>query len=249
MEVIIIKVIQSKIIKYIFIVIFFGLTTLFFSIVSTDNALAMDSDTYRVRPDVLNESGGYSSSDNYRVWHNLGESITGASQSESYRINSGFWQDETPYISFSISSSTLNFGTLSDAAVSTQNTALTVSTNAISGYAVQAYDNTPVGITYGMIDGAKKIADATTPNNYVDLPLAGTEHYGVKVTGTHASAGYATGTKINSLNDNSQTEIGSYGSFISGDSLQVQYRASIASLSPAAYNYQTITNFICTGNY
>jgi hypothetical protein len=210
---------------------------------------AMDSDTYRIRPDVLDESGGYSSSENYMIWHNLGESPTGPSQSETYRINSGFWQDETPYLSFSISLSVLNFGHITDSAVSTQNTTLTVSTNAVLGYSVQAYDDTPVGINYGMVDGTKKIADATLPNNYIDLPSAGVEHYGVKVTGTHAAVGYASGTKINSLNNESQTEVGSYNSFISGDILSVEYRASISNLSPASSNYQTITTYICTGNF
>lgn len=211
--------------------------------------MAMDSENYRTKPDVINEAGGYSQSANYRVWHNLGESPVGASASESYRINSGFWQDETPYISFSISSASLDFGTLSDSSVSTQSTSLSVSTNAVGGYAVEAYDNTSVGIAYGMVDGSNEIADATTPNSYIDLPSAGTEHYGVKVTGTHAASGYAAGTKINSLNNENQTEIGSYSSFISDDILSVEYRASITSLSPAASNYQTITTFICTGHY
>lgn len=213
------------------------------------NVVAMDSDTYRIRPDVLDEAGGYSSSENYKIWHNLGESPTGPSESETYRINAGFWQDETPYLSFSISSPTLAFGHLSDSSVSTQNTTLSISTNAVLGYNVQAYDDTPTGIAYGMIDGTRKIADATTPNNYIDLPPAGVEHYGVKVTGTHSASGYADGTKINSLNSESQTQIGSYNSFISGDTLLVEYRASISNLSPASSNYQTITTFICTGNF
>jgi len=214
-----------------------------------DVVFAMDSAAYRIAPDVLNESGGTSDSANYRLFTNLGESPTGASDSAAYRIHAGFLQADNPYISFTVSDNSLDFGVLSTGAVSTRDTTLTISTNAMFGYSVDAYDDTSVGIAYGMVNGANKIADATTPNVYINLPLAGVEHYGITVTGTHAAAGYAGGTKINSLDNTNRTEIGSYTSYIAGDTITVQYRASISNISEADNGYRTTTTFICTGEF
>jgi len=218
-------------------------------VVISFHVFAMDSDSYQIAPDVLNESGGTSDSENYRLFTNFGESPTGVSDSATYRMHAGFLQADNPYISFTVSDNSLDFGVLSTGAVSTRNTTLTISTNAMFGYSVDAYDDTSVGIAYGMVNGANKIADATTPNVYIDLPLAGVEHYGITVTGTHAAAGYVGGTKINSLNDTSRTEIGSYTSYIAGDTMTIQYRASISNISEADNGYRTTTTFICTGEF
>jgi hypothetical protein len=212
-------------------------------------ALAMDSSTYRVNPDVLNESGGYSSSSSYRIWHNLGESPTGISESATYRIGAGFLQPDDQVLSMVISSNGLNFGVLSSSLVSAQSFTVTISTDYSNGYTLNAYDNTPSGIANGLVNGAKKIADATTPNNYINLPIAGVEHYGVVVTGTHAAAGYTSGTKINSLDDTTWIEIGSYNNYIDNDVYNVEFRAGISNTSPAGINYQTVTAFIVTANF
>ncbi len=212
-------------------------------------AYAMSSTSNAINTDVLNEAGEYSESSNYKIWHNLGESSTGVSSSTNYKIYSGFMTPDSYILTFSITPSTLNFGSLSQSSVSTQSTIITVSTSSILGYSVKSYDDTQPGIAYGLVDGSNKISDATTPNVFINLPSAGTEHYGVTVTGAHADAGYTGGTKINSLDNATLTNIGSYNSFIANDALTVQYRASISSLSSAGNNYSAITTYICTINY
>lgn len=209
----------------------------------------MDSAHYSVPKDVLNEAGGVSSSTHYKIIHNLSETPTGVSSSTNYKVNAGFLTDETPILTFSISSNSVNLGTLRSDIVSAGNITLLLSTNAQSGYSIQAYDDTPAGISNGFVSGAAKVADATTPNNYIDLPSAGVEHYGIVVTGTHAAAGYLTGTKINSMDNSTWVDIGSYGGFIAEDGLTVQYRASVTAITPASLNYQTISTFIATGNF
>lgn len=210
---------------------------------------AMNSDNYNVPIDILGEAGGTSTSSNYKIQHNLGEVITGSMTSTSYKLNSGYIQSDKPVLIFSMSESSIDFGTLSSGSVSTGNTILTISTSSLWGYSVQAYDNTPAGIANGLVDGSKEIVDATTPNVYIALPSAGTEHYGIVVTGTHVASGYVTGTKINSLDNTTWGEIGSHNSFIADDTLTVQYRASITQLSPAGANFQAVTTFIVTGNF
>jgi len=215
-------------------------------------AQGMESETKRVAPDVLNEVGGYSDSENYRLYHNFGESVTGVGTSESYIVYEGFFSNETPVLLFTVTPSSLDLGVLSSSSVATQNATLTVSTNAVSGYTTQSYDNTAPGVANGLLsvsDPLRKIADATTPNTYIDNPAAGTEHYGITVIGTHAAAGFNGGAKMTSLDNTTWANLGSYSSFIANDSLTVQFRASINGFSPAAADYQTISTFICTANY
>jgi hypothetical protein len=230
--------------KLLFVIIFLSIFSF-----NIGNVLAMSAGSKAINSDILNESGGYSDSNAFRIWHNLGESSTGTSASSNYRIYSGFVTPDNYTLIFSVTPSSLDFGTLSQLSVATQSATVTTSTSSILGYSVKAYDNTPVGIEYGLIDGSKKIADATTPNVFIDLPNAGIEHYGITVTGTHADTDYASGTKINSLNDSTFTDIGSYSSFISSDILTIQYRASVSLLSASSQNYSATTTYICTTNY
>lgn len=213
------------------------------------NIFAMNSSSYQVGSDVLNEAGGVSSSANYKIVSNLGESLIGSSSSSNYKINAGFLTDETPVLNFSVSASTINLGTLTSSFTNADSITLTISTNAIGGYSIQAYDNTSAGIAYGLVAGTNKVADATTPGTFINIPSAGTEHFGVVVTGNHAFSGYASGTKMNSLNSTSLSDIASYTSFISDDTLTVQYRASISSSTPASSSYQSVTSYIATGNF
>lgn len=205
--------------------------------------------TYKIPKDVLNEAGGASNSDNYKVVHNLGESVIGSSSSLNYKLNSGFLQPDKAVLIFTISTNTANLGTLTTGSVNTANVTLTTSTSGINGYAVQAYDNTTPGIANGLLDGGKKISDATTPDTFVNNPGAGTEHYGIIVAGTHADAGYASGAKTNSLDDVTNVNIASYTDFIASDSQTVIFRASITDVSPAGANYGAIATFICTASF
>lgn len=211
--------------------------------------LAMDSETYRVKPDTLNSGGGYSSSETYRIWHNIGESPTGTSQSESYKISAGFYTPDDPTLLCSLSANTINFGLLRSDEVTTGQTVLTIATSAISGYTVSAYDDTEPGTANGMIDATRKIADATTPGTFIDLPLAGVEHYGHTVTGSRANPSYLGGTKMTSLDNTTSVEIASHNSSSVSDTVTVQYRTSISNTTPAAPAYRAITTFICTSNF
>lgn len=205
--------------------------------------------TYKIPKDVLNEAGGTSNSVNYKVIHNLGESVIGSSTSANYKLNSGFLQPEKPVLIFTISTNSATLGTLSTGSVSTADVTLTTSTSAIGGYSIRAYDNTSAGIANGLLDGTKKISDATTPDSFVANPGAGTEHYGIIVTGTHADAGYAGGTKTNSMDDATNISVASYTDFISSDSQTVTFRASITATSVSAPNFTATATVICTANF
>lgn len=223
---------------------------LFIFVISNVCYAQMSSVNYKVPKDVLNQTGGTSQSDNYMILHSLGESSIGYMSSTNFQLDSGFIQsEEEGFLSFTISKNSISFGTFSTSTVSTDNLTLTTSTSSTRGYAIFAYDNTQAGIANGLIDGTKKIADATTPNIYIDLPSAGTEHYGVKVTGLNADAGYATGTKINSMDNTTWIDIASYNSFIEDDEQTVEFRVSISEITPAGSDYKATSTFVCVGKY
>lgn len=199
--------------------------------------------------DVINSAGNTSSSTHYNLTDNFGESVTGPSSSASYKLNAGFIQADQSTLSFSVTPNSINLGVLSTGSISSGEAYLTTTTSYAGGYFVKAYDNTEPGIANGLIDGTNKIADATTPNNYIDNPSAGTEHYGVSITGTHAAAGYASGTKINSLDNTTWIDVSSYNGAISDDEQTATFKASIDNLTPPASHYSAITTFICTANF
>lgn len=214
-----------------------------------DPVFAMDSSNYSIPKDVLNQTGGISSSDNYTIEHNLGESVIGTSSSGSYKESSGYLEPDLDVLIFTIDDNTVDLGLLSDSSVATANTILTVSTSSLKGYTVKAYDDTQVGIDYGLVDGDNNISDATTPNVFINNPAPGVEHYGLTVAGVHANTNYASGTKINSLNNTNLSDIGSYDNFIANDTLNIQYRASISNQTSAGANYRANPIYICTGNF
>lgn len=226
-------------------VLWLFLVIIFMQLFSWGNVLA----TYKIPKDVLNEAGGASNSANYKILHNLGDFATGDSTSDTYKLSAGFLQPDKPVLLFSLSASTVNLGTLATGAVNTGNITLTTSTSTLYGYSIQAYDNTAIGAANGLLDGTKKIADATTPNVFIANPVAGTEHYGIIVTGTNADAGYAAGTKANSMDDATRADIASYTDFIASDSQTVTFRASISNTSPAGYSFGATATFICTANF
>lgn len=210
---------------------------------------AMNDGTYQISPDVLNQTGDYTSGDGYRLWHNLGESVTGTATGSGYIIHEGFLQPDVQELSISFSASSIDFGTLSLLAANEQDINITIINSIAKGYALQAYDNTPAGIAYGLIDGTNTIADATTPGVYINLPGAGIEHYGITVIGTNADPGYSSGTKINSMDNISPINIGSYNGYTSGDIFNIKFIAGIADDTEPAQNYQALTTFILTANY
>ena len=229
--------------KLLFILLFLGMGIIISPV------LAMDSTNYQISPDVLDESGGYSTSTNFKLYQNLGETTTHEAESTNYKLYQGFLQPDKAVLSFNISPDAVDFGTLTPSLVSSGNITIRVSSSSKLGFSVKAYDNTDPGIANGLIYYTQKIADATTPNNYIGLPLAGTEHYGITVTGTHAASGYAGGTKINSLDDTSWVDIGSYNNKVNNDTYTVNFRAGASEDTAAGSSYTAVTTFILTVNY
>ncbi|MBI5728994.1 MAG: hypothetical protein HY983_01990 [Candidatus Magasanikbacteria bacterium] len=134
---------------------------------------SMSSVTYSIYADVIGANGSvYSTGTTYSLNDTPGEAVVGTVTSGSYELRGGFQaaeKDET--LSFTVSNSSLDLGTLSRTQVSSASTALTVTSNSLTGYSVS-------------ISGASGIM----PNGVGDGAVsADSEEYGVAASGADSA--------------------------------------------------------------
>jgi len=185
----------------------------------------MSSSTYRIYADVISIGGGTFSSSTYSLNGTLGEPTIGIITSSTYEIKGGFQYVEisedgdTATISLDMSSSTLNLGDLSTSTVSQATTTATITTDSGTGFTLTISEVDGVGLD--------AVGDGTV--------TAGSEEYGVAVTGTYAYF------LDNDLSVENRTLAQSSG-IVTADETDVTFKASISSTSTLGVTYtQTIT--------
>jgi len=107
-------------------------------------AYVMSSPNYQILKDSVNVGGLPEDSTNYKMWETIGEVGTGKLSSSSYSLIAGYqnYASNPPSISFSISDTLLNLGTLTPGNTATAGpSTLTVSTNASNGVIISVGDN------------------------------------------------------------------------------------------------------------
>jgi hypothetical protein len=98
----------------------------------------------------------------------LGDSFIGNSSSTNFQTNSGYNTASSPTLSFSVTSSTVNFGTLSTAFVQTGTATFNVKNYTSSGYVVTVIGN-------GLVSGGHTLNRLATDT----ASIAGTEQFGL----------------------------------------------------------------------
>lgn len=138
----------------------------------------MTSTNYTIESDVVGFGGDISSStgDTYSLYDTAGDNAPGTSTSTTYTINAGFRaMDGGSSISLTIGNSSLSFGTLSAASVSSVSTDVDVTVTSDTGYSLSVSSQS--GSLWTTLTGS------------VD---AGSQEFGVLVSGTdQAFAGTA----------------------------------------------------------
>ena len=155
-------------------------------------------------------------------------------------------------IDISVSSSALNFGTLSSGSVSATNTNFIVATNAANGYTVTIYD---VGdaVTGGLYDSTTTALIAANGSAGSTL-TAGTQGYGAQCSTTDADvniyAVYNDWTGANNVGPLATTTNNFTSSTAAtvGDQSALYLRAAISGTSTAATYYDTVT-LTATGSF
>jgi hypothetical protein len=178
----------------------------------------MSSSNYEIYADGVLNGGGFSSSGEYNLEDTVGELSSGFSSSSAYDIRAGYQYMERGYLSFEMSSASLDLGILSTSTVNSATTTITVGTDSQTGYTL-----TITGVSGTSIAA---VSDGTV--------TAGNEEYGFAAIGGASLIAGDTAVATSTI-------IASYVSPIDGSATDLVFKAS-KSLSTTVGNYtQTIS--------
>jgi len=208
--------------------------------------IGASSDHYRIDSDAINLAGDASSGANYQIEDSAGQINAGSSSGGNIVMDNGFFADDAPYLSFYLDTNRVDLGDIFPTTIAKSSIVLTVSSNVDSGYTITARDNGADKLDSP--NATKHTPKSNKPNDFIDLPMAGTFHFGLVVTGDHADQDYHKGNKMNRLSDKFAAKIGSHAGKISGDKLNVEFRASAAGDTDSGI-YQTSVTFTCTPQF
>lgn len=193
----------------------------------------------------------------YTITGSNGDSASGAVTAETNGVVT-VTANVDPTLTFSNSQSTVDFGTLTSGAAryatggassggnsssSTNAHALTVGTNATSGYTVTYLSSAT------LTSGANNIAAATISGSASGTP--GTAQFALQAASSSGSPTIPSAYQASSNNWKFQTSLDtlfSAGAPASSDSVNVRYIANIPASQPAG-SYSTTITYVATGNF
>ena len=201
-------------------------------------AYVMSSTNYRIQSDSLNIGGLRQASTNYRMEDTIGEMATDESTSTNYKLVAGFMAKFPPYLSFTVSTDSLNLGTLSSSEVTIKNHTITTITNAESGYTTNIKDDG------NLRDGSNDI------DNVADGEItAGNEEYGVATSDSGVDIVTNSGNNASALGQSGKSIALNSEPVFDGETTTVYYKASISTNNTKAGSYSHIVTFTCTANF
>lgn len=179
---------------------------------------AMSSTNYIIYADTVETGGGLSTGGIYSLEQTSGESPAGFSTSSAYEIRAGYQYMERGYLSLLISSNSLNLGTLSESAVSSAGTTLTVGTDSATGYSLS-------------ISGVAGSAVAPVSDGTV---TAGSEEYGFAASGLESQVTGDVAVAASTLVAATSTPVGSSATVMT-------FKASMGGSTASGAYSQTVT--------
>jgi len=195
---------------------------------------AATSTNFIITSDSINCGGTRSSSTNFILNNSLCETTQGSTTSTNFVSEGGFQVlKDIPFISVTLSTTSLSLGTLTTSAVTTAAITTTVTTNAESGYTSTIIEN--ANITNGAGGTIGDVSDGTVS--------AGSSEYGFSTSGTDGQYN-STDTSITS----SPKTYATRSSTASAVATIVTLKTAISSATPTGTYGNTIT-FITTGTF
>jgi hypothetical protein len=178
----------------------------------------MSSTNFQIISDTIGLGGGISSSTSYLVNGTLSSTAVGIVSSTSYRVMGGFQSTDSGSISLSISSASLDLGTLSTSQVNSAATVATVSTDAATGYT----------LSIGSVAGTSltAVADGSV--------TAGSPEYGLTTSGSQSLV--TTDVAVTA-----GLQLASHSASITNSATTLTFKASKAAATTAATYSQTVT--------
>ena len=235
-------------------------------------AAVMSSTNYRVQRDSINVGGVRQSSTNYFSEDTIGEIGTGRTTSSSYRLYAGFLVPEEITLTFSVSDTSIGFGTFGSTTIryATSNgngdtsepgsgnpLQVSVITNAPSGVIVSGRsrgDGTGVegngSAGFYKSDSPIKLISAVASS----AVSTGSEGYGlyVKNVGSNLTAAevfYDDSISDSAITTSGQTILSSSGPINSNNTADIALRAAIAVTTTASTSYADVLTLVATGKF
>lgn len=165
-------------------------------------ALTMTNNNYILNMGTLNSGSGIGSNSNYKLGTTIGQTAPGLFSGTNYIVRSGFQYVSTSsavFFSFSVSSTLIDFGSISPTNPITRTNILSVSPNGVTGYQVTASENTPLTIANSLVTIPDTTCDAGNCSQTTAAPWTSTLTYGFgyrcdNVSGSDCSQDFATPT-------------------------------------------------------
>ena len=217
--------------------------TCFLSFTSVAEAFPSISGSYKLEGE-FGIFGGAKTSDNYRLTDTGGGFAPGFGTSSNYRSCSGFQCTiaQVPQITVTLSSNSINLGTLSGGSVSTASHTVSVTTN-LGGYTTRVVEDGE--LRYGAAD-INQVGDGAV--------TAGAEEYGLATSqaardisqDADCSNSPYTASPVTAT---PQSVASKSGPTYTAETTTLCYAASINTATTAAGTYQQVITFITTGAF
>lgn len=221
------------------------------------SALTMSNDNYILQWGDINAGGGESTGASGKLTSTIGQTAPGLYTGTNYKVRAGFqYIHSTIRFAFSISETSIDFGSLSPTNPVTRTNTLTVSNNSSSGYTVTVSENHPLQSA-----GNVSIPDTTCDNGLCTettaSPWTATLTYGFgyrcdNVLGTECVSDFTDPTYYKQFPDASKNE--SEATVMSSTSVarnkrsQITYKVNISG-TQAAGTYSNGITYIATPTF
>ncbi len=178
----------------------------------------MSSTNYTIFADSVDSGGVLSTGGAYSLQDTVGESPVGSSTSSTYEVIGGYQAMDWAILAISIDTASINLGTLSVSTVAASSAVVSVTADAFDGYVLSV-----AGVSGSSLTA---VSDGTV--------TAGTEEYGVAVSGPDAAFG----------DDRAITaglNLSSSSTPVDGALTTLTFKAAMAAASTAGARSQSIT--------
>ena len=217
-------------------------------------AQTFDSTSYHIDFGNFNMTSGKKSSTNYTLTDTVGQNASGRYDNVGYVLKSGFqylYESGIP-LSFEISNTNLNFGSLTPNIGSTITNTLTISTPTGHGYDILAIANHPLKSPGSTIPDTKCDSGSCSESVSGVWTNNSTYGFGFNANGNGTSSYFTNSTYFRQFADNSSGEIAkilmSEPTRVKDHSAVITYKINISPLQ-AAGTYENSINFIAVPKY
>lgn len=188
----------------------------------------MSSSNYKIFSDVISAGGAYSTSANYGVFDALSEVATNptSSSSSNFQVQNGFFgATSSTILSVSLSTNSIDLGTLNQTQINTATQTVTVTTNSFTGYTTTIQEDHDLTYQTNTLPG---VAGASV--------TIGTPGYGIITSGTDGKMNRVGTALTTSAQTLAQSTIA-----VIGDQTTITYKASMSGASTPGTYTQTVT--------